>query len=473
MKITLIQCPCAFGTEMPSLGLAYLSSYLKKNNYSVSILDLNIILYGKASQKDKVYWKSSNGYHWYLIDSFSKLSFIDEPYYEECVNSILSLDSDILGFSIQNTSVLFTLEVIRRIKLKEPSRKIILGGPNCYNISGDDSDFKLHHGLEEFADIIVIGEGEHVLSEVLSRIGSGEALDGSPGIAVPKNGRWVFNGAAAPIADLDELPEPDLEAYDLNAYTDRNSLPVISSRGCVMRCVFCTDTYFWMAYRYRKAENVVAEIMRMRQEHHNGVVSFNDSLMNGNYDNFVRLCDLLIKKRVGVRWGGNCRVDKRVNRDLLKKMRRAGCEYLILGLESASNRVLGMMRKGFTIEEASNFIRECAKSGISIVANWIVGFPGETEEDFMETAHFISKYRKFISRNTFSTLTINQFSYLAKHKDEFGIVLKGPHLGLWNSLDGHNDIKLRNSRLRYLEDMENKINRDYGIVRQVGDDGSI
>ncbi|MDD5691782.1 MAG: radical SAM protein [Candidatus Omnitrophica bacterium] len=473
MKIALVQCPCAFGTAMPGLGLAYLSSCLKKNGHSVELLDLNIVLYGKRNEKDRLYWDSSSGYHWYLIEPFKKLPFIDEQYYEDCVNRILSCNSDILGFSVQNTSVLFTLEIIKRIKLRKPSQRIILGGPNCYNISGEDTDFKLHHGLEEYADIIVIGEGENTLLDILRRIEAGITLDGLPGTVTPKEGRWVFNGLASSITNLDELPDPDFAAYDLSAYTDRSSLPVITSRGCVMRCVFCTDTYFWINYRCRSAQNVVAEIMRLRQEYRNRFVSFNDSLVNGNYDNFVRLCELLIAKRVGINWGGNCRVDKRFDRQLLKKMRRSGCEYLILGLESASNKILKMMHKGFSREEASIFIWECSRAGIEIVANWIVGFPGETDEDFKRTADFISGHRKLIKKNTFSTLTINQFSYLQKHKDEFGIVLDGPHLGLWNSQDGCNNFELRNSRLRYLEKIENKISRDYGIVRQVGDDGSI
>ncbi len=111
-KILLVQCPCAYGTEMPPLGLAYLSSFLKKNKYNVSILDLSIILYTRVNKQDKEYWKSSKGYCWYLKEIFDNLPFINERCYNEFVEKILSFDSDILGFSIQNTSALFTLEVI-------------------------------------------------------------------------------------------------------------------------------------------------------------------------------------------------------------------------------------------------------------------------------------------------------------------------------------------------------------------------
>ena len=138
----------------------------------------------------------------------------------------------------------------------------------------------------------------------------------------------------------------------------------------------------------------------------------------------------------------------------------------MLGVESASNKILKLMKKSFTIEDAERFIQSCYREGIEVVVNWIVGFPGETDEDFMSTVNFIKKNRRLIKRNTFSMLTVNQFSYLDKHRDEFGIVLDGPHLGLWYSSDGKNTIELRNSRLKLLEEIASGIHKDYTITRQ-------
>lgn len=467
MKILLVQCPCSYGAEMPPLGLAYLSSFLKMNNYDASILELSIILYERVGEEYKKYWDSNQGYCWYLKDVFEALPFINEDCYNEFVEKILSLESDILGFSIQNTSYLFTLEIIKRIRSIDPSKEIILGGPNCYNVSGDGADFRLHHDLQEFADIVVVGEGERTLLNLLHLIESNQPLDGCRGIAIPKDGGWVFNGLTECIEDLDGLPFPDFDAYDLTPYTDKNTLPILTSRGCAMRCVFCTDTYFWGPYRHRSPGNIIEEIMQRQKIYNNRSFSFNDSLVNGSHKNLIELCDLLIDKRLEISWGGNCRVDRRLDLSSLKKMKRAGCDYLILGIESASDKILQLMGKGFTIEETGRFIRDCNRAGIDIVANWIVGFPGETDEDFKKTASFILRNKRHIRRNTFSTLTINQFSYLQKHKEEFSITLDSPHLGLWRSRDGVNTIELRNSRLRYLEDIERKRCRDYNIVRQI------
>lgn len=466
MKILLVQCPCSYGTETPPLGLAYLSSYLKKHNHDVSVLDLSMDLYARLNERDKAFWESNNGYRWYLKKMYDAMPFLGDACYGQFVEKILSLGSDILGFSIQNTSTLFTLEIIKRIKSKAPSKKIILGGPNCYNVTSNDLDFKIQHDLQEFADIIVVGEGENVLLDLVGRIESGRSLDKCKGIAIRRNEAWVFNGFAEPVMNLDDLPFPDLEAYNIRAYTDRNALPILTSRGCTMRCVFCTDTYFWKPYRHRSAGNIVEEIIKRRKKYKNSFFGFNDSLINGSHKNLLETCKLITSKRLDISWGGNCRIDKRLDLECLKNMKNAGCEYLVIGIESASNRILKLMRKNFTIEEASDFIHRCNKAGIAIVANWIVGFPGETEEDFMATADFVIKQEKLIKKNTFSALTINQFSYLETHKEEFGIILDGTHLGLWRSRDGLNTIELRNSRLDYLINIERRIEKDCNIVKQ-------
>lgn len=466
MKTLLVQCPCSYGVDMPPLALAYLFSTLKQAGQEAIAVDLSIELYKKVAPWHKAHWESNNGYHWYLEDRFYKLPFLKEDVYEWCIKEILVQAPDIIGFSVQNTSACFTREIIRRIKQRDVAKKIILGGPNCYNLSGDDHNFILPYGLQEFADAVVVGEGEQTFLNVISRFNSGQSFDGCAGVAFPFGDRWVFNGPASAITNLDALPLPDFGIYDLRSYKNRNVFPIMTSRGCVMNCVFCTDTSFWSPYRHRSADNIIFEMEFVKKRYQNTAFSFNDSLVNGNQANLLRLCDLMIERKLNVSWGGNFRLSKSVSMDALRKIKESGCDYFILGIESASNRILRLMRKGFTIEDAGEFIIKCHQVGISIIANWIVGFPGETEDDFMETVQFLTKHKKLIKRNTFSALTINQFSYLSTHKEEFGVVLDGYHLGLWKSMDGNNTIELRNRRLNYLEELDRGFNKSYGVVRQ-------
>lgn len=69
------------------------------------------------------------------------------------------------------------------------------------------------------------------------------------------------------IMNLDDLPFPDFDTYDLTTYTDKNALPILATRGCLMRCVFCTDTNFWRPYRYRSGENVMVEIIQRQKKY--------------------------------------------------------------------------------------------------------------------------------------------------------------------------------------------------------------
>ncbi len=466
MNILLVQCPCAFGVEMPPLALAYLFSVLKKAGENVSAVDLSIELYKGVPQEDRKYWASNNGYYWYVQERFDSLPFINETLYDECIKNIFSYSPDIVALSVQNTSAIFTREIIKRIKRVDPSKKIILGGPNCYNLSGDDRNVFLPYGIQAYADVVVVGEGEQTLLNVIAALKAGTTLDGCAGIVFLRGDKYVFNGFAPAIKDIDALPFPDFEIYDLAAYTDRNSLPMLTSRGCVNKCVYCTDTRFWSPYRFRSAGNILAEARHLKAKYRNSFISFNDSLVNGNLFNWSQFCDGMIDVKLDVQWGGNFRINNRIDEDFLRKMKLSGCEYLILGVETASNKILKAMRKGFTIEEAEEFMQKCARVGIGVVANWIVGFPGETDDDFMETVRFLEKNRGLMRVNTFSMLTINQFSYLSTHKEEFNIVLDGYHLGLWVSRDGTNTIELRNQRLRCLEEIENVQNRSYRVVRQ-------
>jgi radical SAM superfamily enzyme YgiQ (UPF0313 family) len=209
---------------------------------------------------------------------------------------------------------------------------------------------------------------------------------------------------------------------------------------------------------------VVAEIESIMSKYGGSFIQFNDSLVNGNRKNFLDICSLIVQKKLKITWGGNCRVDNSLGNREFKLIKASGCDYLTIGAESASNRILSAMRKGFTIEDVESFANKARDWGILLDVNWVVGFPGESEDDFSKTCEFVRSRGNLVRRHTFSTLAINQFSYLEKNLDEFGIVLNGHHLGLWQLADGSNTSEIRNSRLEILENIA--CARDNYVVRQ-------
>jgi hypothetical protein len=132
---------------------------------------------------------------------------------------------------------------------------------------------------------------------------------------------------------------------------------------------------------------------------------------------------------------------------LLDKLRRSGCVCLAYGIESGSQRVLDLMKKGFRIKDAQEVIRDTSDAGIAVVANFMFGFPGETDEDFEETLNFIFENKKrFTSLNPSPAYTaIGIGTYLFNHREEYDLDL-GPGSMHWRTKDGKNTFATRKER---------------------------
>ncbi|GAG80072.1 unnamed protein product, partial [marine sediment metagenome] len=137
--------------------------------------------------------------------------------------------------------------------------------------------------------------------------------------------------------------------------------------------------------------------------------------------------------------------------EVIKKMKLAGCEHIIFGIESGSQRVLDLMKKHYRVEDADRIIRWMHKVGIIVTCNFMFGFPGETEEDFELTLDFIKRNAEYLDRvypsRTYCAL--EEFSYLNTHLEEFGIKPNPPNHLYWETIDGKNSYP---ERLRCCEE---------------------
>ncbi len=119
--------------------------------------------------------------------------------------------------------------------------------------------------------------------------------------------------------------------------------------------------------------------------------------MNGNFTEFDKLVDSILKEKLVIYWGGNTRVDKRLTQDFLLKLSSAGCKFLIFGLESCSENVIKLMKKNISLQIAEENFKNAYKAHIDVIVNLIVSYPGETYKDFIDTVIFIKKNMKYIS----------------------------------------------------------------------------
>ena len=209
-------------------------------------------------------------------------------------------------------------------------------------------------------------------------------------------------------------------------------------------------------------ERVAAEIrhhLARRPEKH--FIEFGDSLINGDVRRLSALSMLMAQIRVeragshrtrDFGWGGMAIIHPTMTPALLKTMRRGGCQVLSYGLESASQRIIDGMHKKFKISDAERVIRDTKSAGIKVKVFLMVGFPGETDEDFCRTLRFLERHSGSIDKVAISYCHILKGSFLDTHQDAFGI---DPHFSpdrrLWTSQHGTNTYALRRQRYAALE----------------------
>jgi radical SAM protein with 4Fe4S-binding SPASM domain len=165
---------------------------------------------------------------------------------------------------------------------------------------------------------------------------------------------------------------------------------------------------------------------------------FIGSLLNGDIRALSKLCDLLIQNEFKIRWSGQAIIRPEMTKELLKKMRQAGCEWLGYGIESGSQKVVDSMNKHFSITNAEEILRYTHQAGISTQVNIMFGIPTETEQDFEQTLGFIRRNRENIDSvlASQSFCVIDKGTYLYIHAGQFSIKNKDHHL-YWET-DGNN-----------------------------------
>jgi len=196
------------------------------------------------------------------------------------------------------------------------------------------------------------------------------------------------------IQDLDAIPFParhivKSESYREAVFAGRRCATIVSSRGCPYRCVFCLwpRTMYGRRSRARSPENVVDEIEHVVNEYDIDEIYFDDDTFNLNKSRVMKICEGIMKRYIDVKWMSQCRVDK-VDLELLKEMKKAGCHYIKYGVESGSQGMLDAMKKGITLEDARTAFRLTRKAGIKTQAFFLFGLPWGTHETIRETIEF-------------------------------------------------------------------------------------
>lgn len=287
-------------------------------------------------------------------------------------------DFEVYGISCYSLTLGPSIFAFKLVKKHYPNIKTVMGGGIFADqFSPGSEELRNFADKATFIDYFLIGEGEIIFLNLLR----------SDFQTVP---RIIVNDGSVEKVCLDHVPLPDFSDFDMNAYPQ---LVAYSSRSCPFQCAFCSETVQWGKYRHKKEEKVVYELQSLAKKYGKNIIVLADSLLNPNID---LLADAFLKIPPEERfyWDTYLRVcDMTDDMDKVKKWRKAGLYRVRLGIESGSQNVLNLMDKRITVEKIKSNIRNLAAAGVKISTFWVVGFPGETDDDFNQTLELIREIK--------------------------------------------------------------------------------
>ena len=357
MKITLVNPPYPPNAHSHPpfipLGLAYLGAVAEKEGHQVTVIDC---------QGEKL-----------TYDTFRQ--------------RIKQVPSDVVG--VTSTTLLYnSAKIIMEISKEEQPNAVTM-------IGGSHVSFWDENALNEAQaiDVIVRREGELTFLELLQRIEAKKSFEGVLGITFRgSDGKIIRNEDRPFLLDLDSLPSPAYHLLPLDSYhrMGKTIFPIVTSRGCVQWCDFCsTVRMFGRGYRVRSPKKVVDDMEMLLNKYGQSQFTFYDDAFTVNRQHTLEMCADIKARKLDVTWDCETRVDA-VDKELLEKMHDAGCITIWFGVESGSERILDQMHKKIKPEGVRAAFKMSQKAGMMTIASAVIGFPGETEETAWETINFIN-----------------------------------------------------------------------------------
>lgn len=348
---------------LPPLGVAYLAAVIREKGHEVKIID-------KSIEPRPL-----------TVEDFSPFDLIgisaDTPRYPEAVE-------------------------IATVA-KKAGKIVIMGG---YHVTFLDKE-ALETGV---VDIIVRGEAEEIMANLLDALENNSDLGKVQGITFVKDGKLIRTPAAPPPRDLDALPFPARDLLPMDKYSSMMvGLPLvnlITSRGCPFNCYFCSSSKFGgLKWRYRSAKSIADEMEILYHDYGYRAFAFMDDNFTLSKKRVMNFADELEKRKMNdIIWWCFSRVDILIrNEDMVKRMAEVGVFQIFLGLESHSEETLDGYGKNVGNKEQEQAIELLHKYGINIHGSFIVGDINETKEMAVQTAKWVQKVNPRVAQ--FSILT--------------------------------------------------------------------
>lgn len=350
------------GYNTPSLGLGYLASYLEKNGFYIDIIE--------CMMEDIGYNR--------LIDIVNKNKY------------------NIVGLSICDQTRKHAFKIVKLLEKNFPTLNVIVGG------YAPTLSYESILKTLPFVKCCILGEGEETFLEIVRKLDSNQEIDMVEGIAYLKNNNVKKNNKRDLIQNLDKLPFPKRKVIN-----ERKVLNIISSRGCINSCTYCSISAFYKSckgekFRYRSAENVINEIYHYIAKYGrpDKITFYDDNFLSNeklNLQNIEKLCPIL--KEINIPFCITTRAqDIVINYKLVEELKKAGLCHLFVGIETFSQRQLDLYNKNTTTEVNLKALSILDKLDITVEIGFIPFDVSTTLEEIQYNFEILknSKYKNII-----------------------------------------------------------------------------
>lgn len=338
----------------PPLGLLYLSSFLKQKDFAVEIFDGTFQTKAQFAHALRTKAPKLVGLYANLMTKFNVLEMIRQAKAQNCL--------------------------------------VIVGGP--------DPPYYAEEYLNFGADVVVIGEGEEALQELIPILAQEkfEQLACVAGIAYKDmRGQVQRTPARALLPNLDLLPFPDRAAIDLHQYVEtwrthhgKGAISLITSRGCPYSCTWCSHSVYGKTLRKRSPKLVAEEVELLHAEYRPDMLWYADDVFNINHKWLFEYATELLRRNLELPFECICRAD-RLNEEVVAVLKAMGCTRMWLGSESGSQRLLDLMKRGVKAEHVQAMTRLAKRYGIETGKFLMWGFEDENEDDVAQTVEHVKK----------------------------------------------------------------------------------
>ena len=317
-----------------------------------------------------------------------------EGFLDECLQAVCSLRPDVVGFTSLFHQHVASLSLARRIRNELPNTCIVFGGANCEGSMGTETIRQF-----EFVDVVVSGEADFVFPEIVKAVTTSGSIPKIDGVLTRSRSALPVLQQQSPhtrmVEDLDLLPLPDYDDYFAQrngssvSLTTEPSLLFETSRGCWWgekhHCTFCGLNGETMRFRSKSASRALDEFVYLTERYPGCSVNVVDNILDMEY--FKDFLPMLAARKHGFKLFYEVKANLR--KEQLRLLLDAGVSEIQPGIESFSDNVLRIMRKGVSALQNIQLMKMCRELGIKVYYNLIWGFPGESPDDYEEMARLI------------------------------------------------------------------------------------